>query len=155
MAAHTDNEVVINAPLDVVWERMNDVESWPDLFSEYASAEVLEREGNTVRFRLTTHPDPEYDGQVWSWVSERTIDPDSHSVKAHRIETGPFDHMNIEWYFEPADGGTKMRWVQDFSMKPEAPADDEQAQEYINKNTREQMRVIKERLEASEGGGGS
>jgi aromatase len=149
MAAHTDNEVVINAPLDVVWERMNDVESWPELFSEYASAEILEREGNTITFRLTTHPDPEYDGQVWSWVSERTVDPESHSVKAHRIETGPFDHMNIEWYFEPADDGTKMRWVQDFSMKPEAPADDEQAQEYINKNTREQMRVIKERLEGS------
>jgi aromatase len=152
MAAHTDNEVVINAPLDVVWDRMNDVESWPELFSEYASAEILEREGNTIKFRLTTHPDPEYDGQVWSWVSERTVDPESHSVKAHRIETGPFDHMNIEWYFEPADDGTKMRWVQDFSMKPEAPADDEQAQEYINKNTREQMRVIKERLEGSSAG---
>jgi aromatase len=153
MAAHTDNEVVINAPLEVVWERMNDVEKWPDLFSEYAKAEILEREGNTVRFRLTTHPDPEYDGQVWTWVSERTVDPESHSVRAHRIETGPFDHMDIEWYFERADGGTKMRWVQDFSMKPEAPSDDDQAQEYINRNTREQMRVIKERLEAAEGGG--
>ena len=155
MPAHTDNEVVINAPLEVVWEKMNDVENWPSLFSEYAKAEILEREGNTVRFRLTTHPDPEYDGQVWTWVSERTVDPEAHTVTAHRIETGPFDHMNIEWYFEPADGGTKMRWVQDFSMKPEAPSDDEHAQEYINKNTREQMRVIKERLEATSGGGGS
>jgi aromatase len=149
MAAHTDNEVVIAAPLDIVWEKMNDVESWPDLFSEYAKAEIIEREGNTVKFRLTTHPDPEYDGQVWTWVSERTVDPDTHTVKAHRIETGPFDHMDIEWYFEPADSGTKMRWVQDFSMKPEAPANDEQAQEYINKNTLEQMTVIKERIEAA------
>ena len=33
MAAHTDNEVMINAPLDEVWERMNDVENWPNLFS--------------------------------------------------------------------------------------------------------------------------
>jgi aromatase len=155
MPAHTDNEVVINAPLDVVWEKMNDVENWPDLFSEYAKAEVLEREGNTMRFRLTTHPDPEYDGQVWTWVSERTVDPETHSVKAYRIETGPFDHMNIEWYFEPIDDGTKMRWVQDFSMKPTAPADDEQAQEYINRNTREQMNVIKERLEATVGAGAS
>jgi len=153
MAAHTDNEVVIAAPLDIVWERMNDVENWPDLFSEYAKAEILEREGNTVKFRLTTHPDPEYDGQVWTWVSERTVDPETHTVKAHRIETGPFDHMDIEWYFEPAGGGTKMRWVQDFSMKPEAPANDEQAQEYINKNTREQMGVIKERLESTVGKG--
>ncbi len=155
MPAHTDNEVVINAPLDVVWEKMNDVENWPDLFSEYAKAEVLKREGNTMRFRLTTHPDPEYDGQVWTWVSERTVDPETHSVKAYRIETGPFDHMNIEWYFEPVDEGTKMRWVQDFSMKPTAPADDEQAQEYINRNTREQMNVIKERLEATVGAGAS
>jgi hypothetical protein len=34
-------------------------------------------------------------------------------------------------------------------MKPEAPANDEQAQEYINKNTLEQMTVIKERIEAA------
>ena len=54
---------------------------------------------------------------------------------------------------DTAERGTKMRWVQDFSMKPEAPADDEQAQEYINKNTREQMSVIKERLESSVGKG--
>ena len=125
-----------------------DIESWPSLFSEYAKAEVLEQEGDTVRFRLTTHPDPEYDGQVWSWVSERAADPEERTSKSRRIETGPFEYMNIEWYFEEAgDGGTKMRWVQDFSMKPEAPADDEQAEEYMNKNTKEQMRVIKERLE--------
>jgi aromatase len=153
MAAHTDNEVIINAPLDEVWERMNDVENWPNLFSEYAKAEIIERDGNTVKFRLTTHPDPEYDGQVWSWVSERTVDPESRSVKARRIETGNFEHMDIQWFFESADDGTKMRWVQDFSMKPEAPANDEQAEEYINRNTREQMRVIKERLEGSGGEG--
>ena len=54
---------------------MNDVERWPELFTEYASAEILERDGDTVRFRLTMHPDPEHGGQVWSWVSERTADP--------------------------------------------------------------------------------
>jgi aromatase len=127
MAAHTDNSVVIQAPLELVWERMMDIESWPTLFSEYAAAEVLEQDGDTVRFKLTTHPDPDYDGQVWSWTSERIADPTTHSSKSKRIETGPFQYMNIEWYFEEADGGTAMRWVQDFSMKPEAPADDEHA----------------------------
>jgi aromatase len=153
MPAHTDNAVTINAPLDVVWEMMNDVENWPNLFSEYAKAEILEREGETIRFRLTTHPDPEYEGQVWSWVSERTVDPSTHTTKSRRIETGPFEYMDIEWYFEPVDGGTKMRWVQDFSMKPSAPANDEQAEDYINRNTREQMSVIKDRIEAAVGAG--
>jgi aromatase len=147
VAAHTDNEVVISAPLEYVWDRMMNIEDWPNLFSEYANAEVIEQEGDTVKFRLTTHPDPEYDGQVWSWVSERTADPATHSSKSRRIETGPFEYMSIEWYFEEEGDGTKMRWVQDFSMKPEAPADDEHAEEYMNKNTKVQMGVIKEKLE--------
>jgi len=147
MAGHTDNAVVIDKPLDEVWQRMNDLENWTKLFTEYASVEILEREGDTVKFRLTTHPDPDYDGQVWSWTSERTMDTENYTTKSHRIETGPFEYMNIEWYFEPADDGTKMRWVQDFSMKPSAPANDEQAEEYLNKNTAEQMKAIKERLE--------
>ena len=148
MAGHTDNSVVIDKPLDEVWQRMNDLENWTSLFTEYASVEILEREGNTVKFRLTTHPDPEYDGQVWSWTSERTMDPENYTTKSRRIETGPFEYMTIEWYFEPADDGTKMRWVQDFSMKESAPANDEQAEEYLNKNTAEQMKVIKQRLES-------
>lgn len=155
MPAHTDNAVEINAPLAFVWDRMMDVESWPNLFSEYANAEVLEREGDRIVFRLTTHPDPEYDGQVWSWTSERVADAATRSSKSRRIETGPFQYMNIEWYFEEVDGGTRMRWVQDFSMKPEAPANDDQAEQYMNKNTKEQMRVIKERLEAQATGGAS
>lgn len=155
MAAHTDNSVEINAPLEFVWERMMDIESWPSLFSEYAKAEVLEEDGDTVRFRLTTHPDPDYDGNVWSWTSERTADPQAHSSKSRRIETGPFEYMNIEWFFEEIDGGTRMQWVQDFSMKPEAPANDENAEAYMNKNTKEQMRVIKERLEAQAPGAGT
>jgi aromatase len=153
MAAHTDNAVEINAPVEFVWTRMMDIESWPQLFSEYAKAEVIETEGDRVVFRLTTHPDPDYEGKVWSWTSERIADPASRTSKSKRIETGPFQYMNIEWYFEELGGGTRMRWVQDFSMKPEAPANDEQAQEYMNKNTKEQMRVIKERLEEQAAGG--
>ena len=148
MPGQTDNAIVIAAPLDLVWEAMNDVERWPELFSEYASAEVLERDGDTSRFRLTTHPDPQHDGKIWSWVSERTADPAAYRSRSHRIETGPFEYMNIDWSFDAVEGGTEMRWRQQFAMKPEAPADDAGAEEYLNRNTRIQMQVIKERLEA-------
>jgi aromatase len=155
MAAHTDNAVEINAPLQFVFDRMMDIPSWPTLFSEYANAEVIETEGNREVFRLTTHPDPDYDGQVWSWTSERVKDPGSYSSKSKRIETGNFEYMNIEWSFEEIEGGTRMRWVQDFTMKATAPANDEQAEAYMNKNTKVQMGVIKEKLEAEAAGGGS
>jgi len=147
--AGTDNAIVIAAPLDFVWEAMNDIERWPELFTEYAEATVLEREGDVIRFRLTTHPDPEYDGRVWSWTSERRIDHETHTTRSRRLETGPFEFMEIDWSFRPVDGGTEMRWVQRFRMKPGAPAGDEQAEDYMNRNTRTQMSVIKDRLESA------
>jgi aromatase len=61
--------------------------------------------------------------------------------------------MNIAWYYEEVEGGTKMRWVQDFAMKPDAPANDQQAEDYINRNTKKQMAVIKERIEKRVQGG--
>jgi aromatase len=143
---HTDNQIVIAAPLDLTWEMTNDVESWPQLFSEYASAEILERKGNMVRFRLTMHPDD--DGNIWSWVSERVTDRKSRKVKAHRVETGPFEYMDIEWMYEEVPGGTRMRWVQDFAMKASAPVDDSWMTDNLNTNTPIQMALIKEKVEA-------
>ena len=145
MPGHTDNSVVIDAPLDLVWDVTNDVASWPTLFTEYARAEIIDRTGDTVRFRLTMHPDE--NGKVWSWVSERTTDPATHTVQAHRVETGPFEYMKIHWSYEAVDGGTRMRWMQDFQMKPQAPVDDSQMTDRINKNSPIQMAVIKEKIE--------
>ncbi|MGZ4690808.1 MAG: SRPBCC family protein [Acidimicrobiia bacterium] len=150
MAGHTDQSVHIEAPLKLTWDMTNDVSSWPQLFTEYAKAEILEQDGNTVRFRLTMHPDE--NGTEWSWVSERTADWDALTVKAHRVETGPFEYMNIEWTYAEEGGGTTMRWVQDFHMKPEAPVDDEQMAERINTNSPIQMAHIKAAIEAADQG---
>jgi aromatase len=145
MSGHTDNQIVIAAPMDLLWERTNDVENWPDLFSEYASAQVLERDGDRVLFRLTMHPDA--NGQVWSWVSERVADPATRTVTARRVETGPFERMDIRWTYEEVEGGVRMRWVQDFAMKPTAPIDDEAMTRRINENSRTQMALIKRKVE--------
>lgn len=145
MAGHTANEIVIAAPMDLVWERTNDVENWPDLFSEYAAAQVLERGGNRVVFRLTMHPDA--DGKVWSWVSERVADPSTRTVTARRITPGPFERMDIRWTYQQVDGGVRMRWEQDFAMKPDAPVDDAAMTRRINDNSRVQLSLIKQKIE--------
>ncbi|MEE1940167.1 SRPBCC family protein [Streptomyces sp. TRM 70361] len=145
MPGHTENEITIAAPLDLVWEMTNDVENWPALFSEYASAEILSRDGDTVTFRLTMHPDD--DGTVWSWVSERTADREALTVRARRIETGPFAHMDIHWTYTDTPRGVRMRWVQDFAMKPDAPVDDAWMTGNINRNSRVQLALIRDRIE--------
>ncbi|MDA3647669.1 SRPBCC family protein [Saccharopolyspora indica] len=147
MSAHTENEIVINAPMDLVWKMTNDVATWPRLFSEYAEAEILEQRGETVRFRLALHPDEQ--GRVWSWVSERTPDEQTRTVRAHRVETGPFKYMWIFWEYQEVDGGVRMRWVQDFEMKPQAPVDDAGMAERIDTNSPVQMRLIRDKVEAA------
>ena len=146
MTARTENSVVINAPLDLVWSRTNDVTNWPHLFTEYAKADVLAEEDGRVRFRLTMHPDE--NGNEWSWVSERVADQTTRVVLAHRVEPGPFRFMQIRWTYDEVDGGVLMRWVQEFEMRPGAPVDDAAMAENINTNSPVQMAAIKAKLEA-------
>ncbi|MCS7484103.1 SRPBCC family protein [Umezawaea endophytica] len=147
MTGHSENSITIDAPMDLVWDMTNDVESWPGLFSEYAAAEVLDTRGTTVVFRLVMHPDEL--GRVWSWVSERTSDPVARTVRAARVETGPFKYMSIFWEYLPDADGVRLRWVQDFEMKPEAPVDDAGMTDRINTNSPVQLALIKQKVEAA------
>ncbi|MEU3339442.1 SRPBCC family protein [Streptomyces sp. NPDC002144] len=145
MPGHTQNEITVAAPLDLVWDMTNDVANWPNLFTEYASAEILSVEGNKTTFRLTMHPDD--NGKVWSWVSERETDRGGLTVRARRVETGPFAHMNILWTYEQLPQGVRMVWTQDFAMKPDAPVDDDWMTDNINRNSKVQMALIRDRIE--------
>jgi mannose-6-phosphate isomerase-like protein (cupin superfamily)/ribosome-associated toxin RatA of RatAB toxin-antitoxin module len=145
MAGHTEQSIVIDAPFQLVWDMTNDVPAWPGLFSEYAKAEVLKRAEDTVTFRLTMHPDE--NGQVWSWVSERRLDRAAREVSARRIETGPFEYMDIHWIYREEPGGVRMTWIQDFHMKPTAPVTDEQMTDRLNSASPVQLSLIKERVE--------
>lgn len=147
MSAHTDNEIIIDAPMDLVWRMTNDIESWPQLFSEYSAAEVIRWREDTVIFSLALHPDE--NGKVWSWVSARTPDEETKTVRSQRIETGPFKYMWIYWEYLQTEQGVRMRWVQDFEMKPAAPVDDEAMRQRLNRNTPVQMGLIKSKIEAA------
>ncbi|HYS41722.1 MAG TPA: cupin domain-containing protein [Pseudonocardiaceae bacterium] len=146
MTGHTESSIDIEAPVGFLFSIVNNVREWPDLYTEYASVDVLDETAHSARFRLTMHPDK--DGKVWSWVSERTWDEQTRNVEAHRVETGPFEFMNIAWTFaELAPDRTRMTWVQDFHMKDDAPVDDAWMVDNITRNSAIQQRVIKERIE--------
>jgi aromatase len=147
MSGHTESSILIDAPFPLVWDMTNDLQRWPELFSEYAAVEILDRQDATVRFRLTMHPDEQ--NRVWSWVSERTPDIATRTVDAHRVETGPFEYMAIHWRYEDEDGATRMTWVQDFAMKPDAPVDDAGMVAHITANSKIQMELIRRKVEAA------
>jgi aromatase len=144
---HTDNSVLIDADIDHVWRVTNELERWPDLFTEYSEVEILAETGTWFRFRLRMKPDES--GRVWSWVSERTLDEAAHEVVARRVEPGPFEFMDIRWTYTPEGSGTRMRWVQDFRMRPDAPIDTESMRQRIDANSKIQMAAIREKVEAA------
>lgn len=146
MAGKTDNSITIDAPFDVVWTVTNNIESWPTLFNEYAEATVLDRGDQKIRFRLTTRPDDK--GNVWSWVSDRFPDYERKEVRAVRVEPGPFEYMNLHWEYRESDGGTEMRWRQDFQMKSDAHLDDQQMAAHLDQATKVNMRHIKDVIES-------
>jgi aromatase len=145
MAGHTDNSIVIQAPFDLVWTMTNDLASWPYLFTEYAAVEILHHDTDTIRFRLTTRPDGQ--GRVWSWASERVVDPERRCVRARRVETGIFKYMNLFWEYLETDAGVVLRWVQDFEISPSAHTDDVGMTEHLNRSTRTQQAHIKDVIE--------
>lgn len=147
MAGHTENSIVIDAPMELVWDMTNDIESWPRLFSEYAEATILDRREGSIRIRLALHPDN--DGRVWSWVSERTPDPATRTVRSHRVETGNFKYMWLFWEYLQEANGVRLRWVQDFEMKPGLPLNDVAMTERLNRNSRAQLELIKKKVEAA------
>src|SRR5664279_4015165 len=85
MPGHTDSAIYIQAPPDVMWQKVNDIESWPTLFDgEYASAQVLHRDTDRIRFQLVTAL---REGQTYRWTSERFLDQSGRTVVARRIDT--------------------------------------------------------------------
>lgn len=146
MIGHTDNQIDIDAPIGFVWELTNDVRDWPNLFTEYAAVEVLEETAGSVVFRLTMHPDEQ--GRTWSWISERIWDKDTWTVRARRVETGPFEFMNLTWtYEEIAPDRSRLRWVQDFRMKADAPVGTAAMTDRINTNSPVQLAAVKAGVE--------
>jgi len=139
---HTDNCVTISAPREFVFELTNQLELWTEMFTEYASVEILSRDEREFVFRLTTHPG--LDGQVRSWTSWRRLFPSEGRIEAARIEPAfPFTSMRLCWDYEVQGAGTVLRWVQDFVVAPQAPFSELEAESYLNHHSRVQMQAVK------------
>lgn len=141
------NAVLIAAPVDDVFRLTNNVRTWPSLFTEYESSEVLAEVPDSVTFRLTTHPDEQ--GKQYSWIAVRKTNRSQRSTYSERQpSSGPFESMIIRWWYDSIDATTTvMTWEQEFTMKSDAHITEEEATQYLNRQTHKQQGVIKEKVE--------
>jgi len=143
---HTENQILIRADINVVFDITNAIEHWHELFSEYKTSTVIKRDGNRVVFKLETHPDET--GHFHSWISERIIDKKHFRCTAVRLEPRfPFESMHITWEYEKRETTTLLTWIQDFKVDRTCPWDDKKMEDYINHNSKIQMEVIRDKIE--------
>ena len=141
---HTVNSIVIDAPYSLVFDISNQIERWTELFGkEYASADVLERKGNEITFRLT-------DEDKKSWVSKRWLYKDLKFAYAQRHDPMfPFKYMKIVWLYFETPEGIKMTWIQDFEMDPGfTKFTPEQIEGFVNEHSQHNMKIFKTVIEA-------
>ncbi|MEI8349320.1 MAG: SRPBCC family protein [Candidatus Omnitrophota bacterium] len=139
---HTVNSIVINAPYEKIFDISNDITRWTELFGgEYKKAEVVKKENNKITFKLT-------DDENRSWQSWRLLFKDKYLAYAEREEPKfPFKFMKIIWLYTPRTTGIEMTWIQHFEMDEKAKFNDEQVEGFINKHSKDNLKIFKEVIE--------
>jgi aromatase len=157
---HTCNSIIINAPYDLVFDISNDIPRWTELFgAEYKKAEVIEKKGNKITFRLTDEDDK-------SWVSFRLLYKDNNFAYAERHDPKyPFKFMKIIWLYTQrpegvalAKGGqttdfcpVEMTWIQHFEMEKDFKFNDQQIEGFINEGSKANLKIFKQIIEKEAG----
>ena len=144
---HTRNSITINAPYSQVFDTSNQIERWTELFGdEYVKADVLERKGNEITFRL-------HDKDGKNWVSKRWLYKDLQFAYASRHDPMfPFKYMKIVWFYNETPEGVEMIWIQDFQLDPGfTKFTEEQIEGFVNEHSRHNMKIFKKVIEQEAG----
>ena len=101
---HSENALFIRAPAQRIYELAARVERWPEILPHYRWVRVLSGEGRRRVVEMAARRDfiP-----VW-WCAEQQLFPEEPRI-AFRHVRGITRGMEVEWLFEPRDGGTLVR----------------------------------------------
>lgn len=102
---------VINKPIDVVYDLVCDMESYPRYIKNILSVQVLERSpGKTVTFWVT-----EVDGMKLTWQEVDEFFPEKWMIRCHRVK-GDLERYESEWSLQACHKGTMLYLTIDFDL---------------------------------------
>ena len=107
------SEILIHAPLPLVWEIAQDVEKLPEIMPDLDSVKVLEEEKTSPVMRRTI---TDWVGRIKqfnrkvSWTEEDIWNYENHSCHFWQLK-GDFDEYKGEWTFKREGVDTRV-WLQ-------------------------------------------
>jgi ribosome-associated toxin RatA of RatAB toxin-antitoxin module len=100
----TSNEIFIAAPAHRVYELAAATERWPEILPHYRYVRVLEERAPSRIVEMAARR-----GLIpIRWTAKQTNDPVRPHIAFHHLR-GWTRGMDVEWIFEPIDGGTRVR----------------------------------------------
>ena len=102
------SEIVINAPLELVWSIAQDVEKLPDILPDLDALRVLERETldeNNTRVLSEWHGRIKQFNRKIAWTEEDFWDNAAHTCTFKQTK-GDFDVYEGVWKFEAIDSSS-------------------------------------------------
>jgi uncharacterized membrane protein len=96
-------EITIAAPASAIYAFAAATERWPEILPHYRRVEVLSQAGPVRTVAMAAWRD----AIPISWVAEQIDDPERPSIRFHHVR-GWTRGMDVEWRFEPVEGGTRV-----------------------------------------------
>lgn len=127
---HTEHTVTVEAPADVVYAVLADIEGYAKLFPPTESSTLLEESETHQIARLVV----DVSGQTQSWVTRRDLDRARRVIAYRQLENAPMiEFMGGEWRALPLDERrTQLVITHDFAARPtEAVPSRERATELL------------------------
>ncbi len=107
----TVDERLVRAPAEVIFALARDVERWPGHLAHYRFVRFRERasDGGGIVEMAANRPFGALNWPTW-WLSEMQVDAETPHIRFRHIG-GITTRMDVEWSFERAADGTRVRIV--------------------------------------------
>lgn len=112
---HTEHCVTIDAPVQVVYDVLADVEGYANLFPPTQAVTMIEQGHDYQIAKLVVN----VGGALQSWTTRRDLDTRYHIIRYHQLQTAPLmEAMGGEWRCFPLRGEqTQLVITHDFAPR--------------------------------------
>jgi aromatase len=113
---HTEHTVTVEAPADLVYSVLADIEGYARLFPPTESSTILEQSETHQIARLVV----DVSGQLQSWVTRRDLDRERRVIAYRQLENAPMiEFMAGQWRALPlSEEQTQLVITHDFAARP-------------------------------------
>ncbi len=114
---HTENSILISAPIDLIFDTAADLSGWPAMLPQYRWIKYLEQsptENTVVMAAWRILPFLAGARIPVQWTSRQVIDRPKKEIRFHHLEAWT-KGMDVVWTFSPSPDGVRVRITHDFA----------------------------------------